>query len=249
MTDPAPADLSVVVHCDKAVLAQAVGARLCLAIADAQARRGSAQIVLTGGSMGSALLAAIPGSGLVDLVEWSAVDLWWGDERYLPSGDPDRNETQNRAALLDSLPLDPLRVHSVAGPETSIDAAASATAYGLALRDSGPDLFDVVLLGVGPDAHVASLFPHHVAQRQSDDAFAVLGAPKPPATRVTMSFNRLCRTREVWLVVSGANKADAVCRALTPGVYRWDVPAAGVSGVEATRWLVDQEAAALVAPR
>ncbi|MBK8867028.1 MAG: 6-phosphogluconolactonase [Dermatophilaceae bacterium] len=249
MPDRAPGDLSVVVHRDKTVLAAAVGARLCTAIADAQARRGRAHVVLTGGSMGSALLGAIPGTGLVDLVDWSAVDLWWGDERYLPAGDPDRNETQNREAVLDSLPLDPLRVHAVAGPDTSADAAASATAYELALRESGPDLFDVVLLGVGPDAHIASLFPHHVAQRQSEDAFAVLGSPKPPPTRVTMSFNRLGRAREVWFVAAGADKADAICRALTPGVYRWDVPAAGVSGVSATRWLLDREAAALVTPR
>ena len=236
--------LSVVTYPDRDTLAAAVGARLVLTIGDAIAARGVAHVVLTGGSMGSALLAAIDRLGLACAVDWPVVHLWWGDERYLPVGDPDRNETQNRAALLDALPLDPAHVHGVAGPGVSPSADTSAAAYAQALATDGPDLFDVVLLGVGPDAHVASLFPHHDAQRQSGAAFAVFGSPKPPPTRVTMSFDRLGRSREVWFVVAGADKAEAVCRALTPGVHRWDVPAAGVGGVEATRWLLDEDAAA-----
>jgi 6-phosphogluconolactonase len=237
-------DPVVVVHADKQTLADASGARLLLTVADAQAAAGAAHVVLTGGSMGSAILASAGASPFRDLVDWSAVHLWWGDERYLPVGDPDRNDTQNRVALLDALALDPAKVHSVAGPDRSATAEASATAYALELATTGGGLFDVVLLGVGPDAHVASLFPHHPAQRRTGSAtVAVHDSPKPPPDRVSLTFERLGRARQVWFLVAGLDKADAVRRALAPGADRWDVPAAGVRGQERTLWLVDADAA------
>src|SRR3954462_8276437 len=101
----------VVTHRDATVLAQAVAARLVTALVDAQAARGSASVVLTGGGIGVASLrelAAIPARGAID---WDALDVWWGDERFLPTGHPDRNETQAREALLDTVDLDPARVH------------------------------------------------------------------------------------------------------------------------------------------
>ena len=112
------------------------------------------------------------------------------------------------------------------------------------MRTHGGGLFDVVLLGMGPDGHVASLFPQHPAQLVSDAiAVAVHDSPKPPPDRVSLTFECLARSRQVWLLVAGADKAPAVCRALTPGAQRWDVPAAGVRGLDATLWLVDVEAA------
>ena len=196
--------------------------------------------------MGSAIIAslcALPGR---DAVDWSRVHVWWGDERYLPAGDPDRNDTQNDAAGLLALGLDPAHVHRVAGPDASESAEASAAAYaGRAARRHGTGAFDVVLLGIGPDAHVASLFPHHPAQRiDGAISVAVHDSPKPPPDRVSLTFECLDRTREVWVLVAGADKADAVNAALAVGADRWDVPAAGVHGSEATRWLLDADAAA-----
>ena len=95
----------VVVHPDKQGVSDAAGARLLLALLDTLCVRDDAHVVLTGGSLGSDMLASAGRSPLARLVDWSRVHLWWGDERYLPDGDPDRNETQNRAALLDHLPL------------------------------------------------------------------------------------------------------------------------------------------------
>lgn len=243
MSDDRPAPL-VIVHPSKQALADAGGARLVGALLDAQAARGEAHLALTGGSMGSAIIASllqVPGRAAVD---WSRVTVWWGDERYLPAGDPDRNDTQNDDAGLTALGLDPARVHRVAGPDASASAEASAEAYAAALRQHGGGAFDVVLLGVGPDGHVASLFPHHPAQRVDDAiAVAVHDSPKPPPDRVSLTFACLDRTREVWFLVAGADKADAVVAALAPGADRWDVPASGPRGTEATRWLVDVDAA------
>src|SRR4051794_25870930 len=102
---------TVVVHADDRTVALATAARLVTRVVDVQAARGAASLVLTGGGIVNASLAAVAGSALRDTVDWSRLDLWWGDERYLPSGDPERNETQARAALLDQVPLDPDRVH------------------------------------------------------------------------------------------------------------------------------------------
>lgn len=243
---PAP---RVLVHPDKQSVADAGGARLLLTLIDTLSLRDTAQVALTGGNLGSAILAAAGRSPLVGLVDWSRVHLWWGDERFLPDGDPERNETQNRQALLDRLPLDPDKIHAAPGPDRAETPEASAAAYETALRAHGGGTFDVVMLGVGPDGHVASLFPHHPAQRLTDAiVVAVHDSPKPPPDRVSLTFECLSRARQVWFLVAGADKAPAVCRALTPGADRWDVPAAGVKGLDATLWLVDVEAASELAP-
>ena len=238
------ADPVVVVHPSKQALADAAAARLVTALVDAQARSPEAQIALTGGSMGSAIIASVtqvPGRSAVD---WSRVRVWWGDERYLPAGDTDRNDTQNDAAGLDALGLDPDKVHRVLGPDASESAEASAETYASTLRDHGQGGFDVVLLGVGPDGHVASLFPHHPAQLITEAvAVAVHDSPKPPPDRVSLTFECLGRSSEIWFLVAGDDKARAVAAALAPGAERWNVPASGPRGTVATRWLIDEDAA------
>jgi 6-phosphogluconolactonase len=240
----------VIVHDDKKVLADATAARLVVAIQDAQSTRGEADIVLTGGSMGSAVLVSLGQSPARDTIDWPHLNLWWGDERFLPAGDPERNETQAREALLDAVPLDPARVHPMPasdGPDGSdVDAAAARYAGELAAAaPSGhavPD-FDVLMLGVGPDAHVASLFPEQPAlHEQHASTIGVRGAPKPPPVRVSMTFPSLCTALDVWFLVSGPDKAGAVGLALS-GAGSLQAPAAGVTGIRSSTWLVDRDAA------
>ncbi len=248
--------LQVLVHPDRATLAAAAGARLLLALQQAQGRAGpalrDAHLVLTGGSMGSAILAAAGASPLLALVDWSRVHFWWGDERYLPTGHPDRNETQNRVALLDRLTgLDPARVHSIPGPDGSADPEDAATRYAAELAAHAPRPafvpdFDILLLGVGPDAHICSLFPGrpelgitHAPTAPVDDS------PKPPTRRVTLTFPALARARHTWLLVAGTDKAAAVQRSCDASVAD-QTPAGRVHGREETLWLVDAAAAALL---
>lgn len=241
----------VVVHPSKDLLAGAAGARLALALADAQAARGGAHVVLTGGSLGSAPLASLRDSPLRDLVDWARVDVWWGDERFLPTGDPERNETQAREALLDHVPLDPARVHPMPGPDgpdgDDPDAAARRYAAELAAAAAAgaqvPE-FDVMMLGVGPDAHVASLFPGHPALAGQDGSvIPVRDSPKPPPTRLSLTFSALGSAREVWFLVAGEDKADACSKALG-GAGREEAPAGQVHGRRSTLWLLDAAAAA-----
>lgn len=244
----------VVTHRDATVLAQAVAARLVTALVDAQAARGSASVVLTGGGIGIATLRELAGAPARDAVDWDALDVWWGDERFLPRGHPDRNETQAREALLDSVDVDPARVHPMGASNGSdgddLDSAAQRYAEELAKaarpEDHGPvPTFDVLLLGVGPDGHVASLFPESPALYDTRTVIPVRGAPKPPPTRLSLSTAAINAAREVWLVAAGEEKAAAVRMALS-GAGPSAVPAAGVRGRARTLWLLDRAAASRV---
>jgi len=236
-------DVDVIVHPGKQALSDAIAARLVTAIADALANQDVVHVSLTGGSLGSALWASMAALPARSAVDWSRVELWWGDERYLPAGDQDRNDVQNDEAGLAELPLDPARVHRVQGPDASESAEASATAYGELMRASGAGAFDVMILGVGPDGHVASLFPGHPAQQSADAiAVAVHDSPKPPSDRVSLTFEALRRSRQVWFIVSGADKARAVAHGVV-GAGAALSSAAQVKGEERTLWLVDEDAA------
>ena len=240
----------VVVVRDADVLAELVAARLLSRLVDVQALRGAASLVLTGGGLGIAVLEAVGRSPARHAVDWRRVDLWWSDERFLPADDPDRNARQARTALLDALDLDPARVHPMGaadGPDGD-DVEAAAARYadeldGAAPPDDDVPPFDVLLLGMGPDGHTASIFPESPAAHDERVAFGVHGSPKPPPTRITLGFTAICAAREVWLVVAGAGKAGAVAMALG-GAGRVQVPAAGVRGRQATLWLLDEAAAA-----
>jgi len=243
---------SVVVHRDAGLLAKAVAARLVTRLVDCQSARGAASIVLTGGRVGIAILTELRSNPARDAVDWRRLDVWWGDERFLPAGHPERNDTQARDALLDSVTLDPIRVHPMPaadGPDGA-DADAAAERYAARLRtatrpeDHGEvPIFDVLLLGVGPDGHVASIFPGSPAAYDERPVVAVRGAPKPPPLRLTMTFDTINSAAEVWLVAAGAEKAPIIGLALS-GAGRVQVPAGGVAGRRRTLWLLDRSAAA-----
>lgn len=249
-------EASVVVHADPQVLAQAAAARLAIRLLDAQAERGEAGVVLTGGRGAAEVYRALGRSPARDAVDWSRVDVWWGDERFLPAGHPDRNETQAREALLDGLPLDPARIHPMPpsdgpdGADPEAAAARYAAELAAAARPGHATLphFDVLLLGVGEDGHVASVFPEHPVAYETRPVSAVRGSPKPPPIRITLTLPAINTAEEIWLMVTGRDKAGAVEMALT-GAGPVQVPAAGVQGVNRTLWLLDRAAAAQVSPR
>lgn len=238
----------VLVHPDGQLLAKAAAARLITVLVDAQAARGSASLVLTGGGIGTAVLAALAAEPATGAVDWAQVDFWWGDERFLPAGDPERNETGARSALLDHVPADPARIHPMPGPDgpDGDDPEAAAARYASWLGDS--PRFDVLLLGIGQEGHVASLFPHMPALGDSRTVVAVHGSPKPPPVRLTMTYNPVRSATEVWILASGAEKAPAIAAALA-GAPQAEVPAAGARGTDRTLYLVDREAAAEISPR
>ena len=241
----------VLVHPDKDALAGSVAARFLTKIIDILDDLGEANVCLTGGTMGSAVLAAINSSPARDSVDWSRVTFWWGDERYLPVGDPDRNDTQSRAALLDHLRLDASQIRSFPAPGDQPDIEEAARFSERMLADAAHDgarypRFDITFLGVGPDGHIASLFPDHDAVRETERVVvAETDSPKPPPERLTLTLPVINSSDRIWLVLSGSDKASALGLALA-GASINDVPAAGAEGRRRTVFFVDQAAASEV---
>jgi len=245
----------VVVHRNPEVLAAATAARLVTKLVDAQAARGTASLVLTGGRTGTTVLQQLRSTPARDAIDWSRVDLYWGDERFLPTGHQDRNETQAREALLDHVPIDPARVHVMAPSDGAYgddpDAAAHAYASALAAEARPEDhgdvpAFDVCLLGVGEEGHTASIFPSSPAVYETERmVVAVRNCPKPPATRISLTLPAIRRSREVWLMTTGSSKTAAVAMALG-GAGEVQLPAAGATGTVRTLWLLDKAASAKV---
>lgn len=242
----------------------AIAARLITKLVDVQDKYGEATVVLTGGTVGIGTLKAVADSPAAPAVDWSRVNFWWGDERFVASGDPERNAQQAFDALLSHIPVDPARVHAPGSSDDfgSVEEAAADYARQLAeaaaaehaadMSDDRPEhpsvlpRLDVVLLGVGPDAHVASLFPEQGGIREKvGTVIAVHNSPKPPPLRVSLTLPAINTASEVWMVVAGEDKAGAVGLALA-GANPIQVPAAGPRGTSRTLWLIDENAASRV---
>jgi 6-phosphogluconolactonase len=247
----------VVVHPTAEDVAAATAARLSTQIVNIQTYSESASLVLTGGGIGIAVLRELANTQLATSVDWQRLDIYWGDERFLPTGDPERNETQAREALLDHVDVDPDRVYPMGASDGpwGDDPDAAARAYEellLARRhpeDHGPaPSFDICLLGIGEEGHVASIFPSSPAVYETERAVvAVRGSPKPPPTRISLTLPAIRCSTEVWLITSGSAKAAAVTMALR-GAGEVRVPAAGATGRRRTLWLLDRAAAAKLPP-
>lgn len=237
---------SVLQFLDADALVDAARSRFVEVVTAAQRERGIATVVLTGGGTGVALLEALrEDSGSID---WSNVEVYFGDERFLPAGDPERNEVQASNALLDHVDVHPDRVFRMAasdGPHGDADVAALAYAQILGSHSNGENTpaFDVHLLGMGGEGHINSLFPHTDAVREkSHYVVAVEDSPKPPSVRITLTLPAVQRAKHVWLLVSGEGKAEAVAAAVG-GADPDDVPSAGAIGSESTVWFLDTGAA------
>ncbi|AXT84860.1 6-phosphogluconolactonase [Aeromicrobium sp. A1-2] len=228
--------MNIEVYPDAPSLAATIAERLSGRIALIQAQGRRPRIVLTGGTI------AIDAYRLVEseLVDWTQVDFYWGDERYVPAGHADRNDRQAREAFLDRLGVPAESVHAMPAHGCDVSTAEAADHYAAALP---AEPFDLVLLGVGPDGHIASLFPGfaqlHESQRR---AVQVFDSPKPPPVRISLTFPAINHSEAIWLIVAGEGKAEAVARALGDGTLE-DTPASGAHGLTETTWLLDEAAA------
>lgn len=267
MTAPLPgmAPVRVVVHPGTDALAETTAARLLVTLTDVLTVQAAAHVVLTGGTVGIATLAAVARSPLATSVDWTAVHLWWGDERFVPSGDEDRNEGQAQSAALGLLPVPEENIHRMGAAQAvgdgSLDAGGpvaggqtapglyptvelAAQAYEAQIAAAGTPAWDIALFGMGPDGHVASLFPGHagfVEDGEGEQVIAVHDSPKPPPTRVSLTMESIRRARRVWIVAAGAPKAAVVAAALHGDQT---LPATRARGTAETLWLIDVEAAA-----
>lgn len=231
--------MTIIVHDDRAALVDRTADRLAALLAELIAAKGHATVALTGGSVGIALLAALADRE----IDWQRVRITWSDERYVAADSPERNAVQAREALLDHVPIPAENVHELPADDGTplADAATAGTAL---LRELGT--IDLTLLGMGPDAHIASLFPGHPGVHESGIAvIGVTDSPKPPPSRLSFTVDAINASDRVWLVIAGADKAPAVSLARS-GAPAADAPAGTARGRHETLMLLDAEAAALL---
>jgi 6-phosphogluconolactonase len=231
----------VVVEPDPDALAGVVAEAFLARITAAQARGETPQVALTGGTIAGKVHEQIAARAAAYEIDWDRVVFWWGDERFVGPESTDRNAVGARQVFLDVVGAG--HVHEIPDTSTVADVNEAADAYSDWLRNEGSGEFDLVMLGMGPDGHVASLFPGF-AELDVDDRIAVpvTGSPKPPPERVSLTFSALNRSKAVWFLVTGAEKAEATARAWAFDGSVHETPARGISGPSIT-WYVDQAAA------
>jgi 6-phosphogluconolactonase len=221
-------DLELVVVDDENVLAAVVAERL------ARAAREGGSVVLTGGKT--------PERAYEEAAQrepdWSRVDLWWGDERCVPPDDENSNYGMAKRALLDRVDGPPRSVHRIKGELGKDEAAADYE------RELGDTQLDLLLLGVGPDGHIASLFPNAPTLRQRKTVLPAEAGLEPFIDRVTLSLPALRSAREVLFLLAGEAKAEAAARAFA-GEPSPDTPASLVRAKDGrTVAILDRAAAA-----
>ncbi|MFA5082526.1 MAG: 6-phosphogluconolactonase [Hydrogenophilaceae bacterium] len=206
-------------------------AQVHAAEAEALAARGVFHIVLAGGGTPGQVYQALAG----ELHDWSRWQVWYGDERCLPSGHPERNSTLADEVWLKRVAIPGTNCHAI---PAELGAGIGAEAYAHELAGIGR--FDLVLLGLGEDGHTASLFPGHDWGEAVDapDALPVFDAPKPPPERVSLSARRLSDTRQVLFLVAGAGKREAVA-AWRQGLA---IPSSAIRPAAGVDVLLDQSA-------
>lgn len=236
------------VHDDREALADAVAVAFIDLLSRVQAAGRDPHVVLTGGGTAGivhARIAEVAAEAADAGVDWSRVHFWWGDERFVPADDDERNAVQAHTAMLSRLEVTPDHVHRAPASDSAPDAASAAQQYAVDLESHAPERFDLVMLSLGPDCHIASLFPGHEALDADVRTWtvAVTDSPKPPPERVSLTLGALSRASELWVMATGADKAEAVATTRTPGDVHEAPLRALLRGGAQVHWYMDRAAA------
>jgi 6-phosphogluconolactonase len=210
------------------------------------AAMGNFSIALSGGSTPKRLYQMLAVSPLREEMPWERVHLFWGDDRFVPHDDPNRNYVMAHEAMIDHVPIPPDNVHGIPFGGSPIDAAHKyehelKTYYSSATLDPARPLFDVMLLGMGPDGHTASLFPGKPALEEKHRWVVEVPEPglNPFVPRVSLTYPTLNSARSLAFVAAGADKTAMIRRVLAG---EWDLPSARVAPVGELVWFVDRAA-------
>lgn len=217
-------NLDIAIYADIDELVAVTVAEVIDQIEDGISRNGEFHLVLTGGTLGVALGVAIANE--LNDGDFAGLHIWWSDERFVDLNSKERNDLD----FVNSLNNKKVVVHR-APSNGSIESLAESFS-----KELENVQLDLVIIGVGPDGHVASLFPNEIYQNEKRKAFAITNSPKPPAERITFSLNVINSADEIWVVASGDSKRDAI-----EGFMDGDMNLP-VSHLNATRLLVDSAA-------
>ncbi|HEU5262677.1 MAG TPA: 6-phosphogluconolactonase [Gemmatimonadales bacterium] len=231
---------SRVVVAEGPALARATAAWLVATIRQAILQRGRCTVGLAGGVTPGPIYGELTTPSLAQDIDWTRVDVYFGDERAVPPHHPDSNYRMVRERLLAHVPIPATMVHRMEAERPDLDVAAAE--YDRAL----PPRLDVLLLGMGPDGHTASLFPRSPALAERERRVVPVHSPKPPSLRLTITPPVIAAARSVAVVAVGEEKAAMTARALAGPFAPQDVPA---QLARHGTWFLDPRAAALLAPQ
>ncbi|HET6618058.1 MAG TPA: 6-phosphogluconolactonase [Gemmatimonadota bacterium] len=244
------------IHASASALHEDAAGRFVDAAADAVGARGRFDVILTGGSTLPAVYERLAAEPFRSRVAWREVRVWWSDERCVPPDDPRSNYGVARAALLDRVPIPCEQIHRMRGEDPNPERAAILHEATLRREQSLPSgelpRFDFAFLGLGTDAHVASLFPGSATLAMNDRLAAAVrraevAIPDPPVDRLTLTFPALNASRAAVFLVAGEVKAEAVRAVLEEPNDPALRPAQGISPAGgAPAWILDRPAASLL---
>lgn len=210
-------------------------------ILEVQGSRERVDIAITGGTVGIKTLACWAAHSKRDEIDYSRLHFWWGDERFVASDSPDRNFVQAWDALLQFLPIDNANLHQFPAADSGLSLAQAADIFAAHWREQAPNI-EFGFMGMGPDGHIASLFPGKPVPAAGDSIALESDSPKPPAQRLTLTYEAINGFQEIWFTVAGADKAHAVEVAFSETPER--LPVGRVQARERNVWFIDDAAAA-----
>lgn len=215
-------DLDISIYVDESELVSAAISEITDLVSSGIEKKGTFHLALTGGTLGNLISKNL--AKKLSTGNWSGLHIWWSDERFVPLNSSERNDL----AFLSNLTNADIKFHRVIGEDVE------SAAVQLENEIKGIEL-DLIILGMGPDGHIASLFPGAIYEDEKREVFAITDSPKPPSQRVTFSLKKINSAKAIWLVASGAGKAEAVA-----GLIEEDMKLP-VSHVNLSRLMVDSE--------
>ena len=225
-------ELDLTLYADAAELAEEVSVQILAAIEKGLKLKSQFHLVLTGGTLGVQISEALVNEFNADLDAFKGLHIWWSDERFVQSESVERNAFPFHKAVANKN----IFIHEGLASEVAANIEEAVADYALALENVDLDLN---ILGLGPDGHVASLFPGIADIDDTRSVFAITDSPKPPAARISFTMKTINSAAEVWIVAAGESKADAVTKVIEGDL---SIPASYVRGNSHTRLIVDTEA-------
>lgn len=223
--------LDLTLYADAAELTSEVTAQILQSVEEGLNESGRFDIALTGGTLGLAISKSLVEVLNQNSSDFAGLHIWWSDERYVAGDSEERNALPFHGKLIN----ENVSVHEIIASDAG-SAADATTDYETQLTDVNLDL---VVLGLGPDGHVASIFPGRADLDNLNRIFLIEDSPKPPAVRISFTMATINSADKVWIVATGEGKADAVTKIIEADL---SIPASYVRGSRHTRLIVDTEA-------
>jgi 6-phosphogluconolactonase len=225
-------DLDLTLYADQAELLREVTSQLIEVIETGLRINGVFHLALTGGTLGSDLTRALVANWNAHPEMYQGLHMWWSDERFVERSSAE----QNSSPALESVTNKNVTIHMLCASDEVANINIAVEDY---LAQLGDNFMDLTILGLGPDGHVASLFPGSAHIDRLEKVIAITNSPKPPAVRATFTLSMINASTLVWIIAAGASKADAVTKIIEGDL---SIPASYVRAADHTRLIVDTDA-------